>query len=118
VRAAAESFQRIGYPMFAAQALENAAVLHAEKGDLAAARAAYLEGVDGYRDLDAQPAPNDLGDRPSQQPEAIRPAAAGLSSPVVTRTTSSPLLERAQRLDRTQGDVPRYHPEDGPVPPV
>jgi DNA-binding NarL/FixJ family response regulator len=53
VRAAAESFQRIGYPMFAAQALENAAVLHAEKGDLAAARAAYLEAVDGYRDLDA-----------------------------------------------------------------
>ena len=53
VRAAAEVFGSIGYPLFSAQALENAAVLYAEKGDSKAARTAYLEAIDIYRDLGA-----------------------------------------------------------------
>ena len=53
VGAAAELFQSIGYPLFSAQALENAAVLHAEKGDSKAARTAYLQAIDIYTDLGA-----------------------------------------------------------------
>ena len=53
VRAAAELLRSIGYPLFSAQALENAAVLHAEKGDTTAARAAYLQAIGIYRDLGA-----------------------------------------------------------------
>jgi len=53
VRAAAELLQSIGHPLPSAQALENAAVLHAEKGDTTAARAAYLQAIGIYRDLGA-----------------------------------------------------------------
>jgi DNA-binding CsgD family transcriptional regulator len=53
VRAAAEALRRIGYPLFSAQALENAAVLQAEQGDTHAARITYLEAIDIYSDLDA-----------------------------------------------------------------
>jgi DNA-binding CsgD family transcriptional regulator len=53
VRAAAELFHSFGYPLFSAQALENAAVLHAEKGEATAARTAYLQAVDVYSDLGA-----------------------------------------------------------------
>ncbi len=53
VRAAAELIQSFGFPLFSAQALENAAVLYAEKGDTTAARAAYLRAVGIYRGLGA-----------------------------------------------------------------
>src|SRR5262249_37837190 len=53
VAAAAELLQSIGYPLYSAQALENAAVLHAEKGDTAAARSAYLKAIGIYRGLGA-----------------------------------------------------------------
>jgi DNA-binding CsgD family transcriptional regulator/tetratricopeptide (TPR) repeat protein len=48
VGAAAEMLQSAGYPLFSAQALENAAVLYAEKGDTSAARAAYIQAVSLY----------------------------------------------------------------------
>jgi len=51
--AAAGQLQAIGYPVFGAQALENAAVLYAERGDAAAARTAYLQAVDVYSDVGA-----------------------------------------------------------------
>jgi DNA-binding CsgD family transcriptional regulator len=51
--AAADTFHRIGYPLFQAQALEDAAVLQAEHGDLQDAQAAYLAAVNTYSDLDA-----------------------------------------------------------------
>jgi DNA-binding CsgD family transcriptional regulator len=54
VGAAGEIFQSIGYPLFAAQALENAAVLHAEKGDLDPARAAHRQAIAIYTDLRAE----------------------------------------------------------------
>jgi DNA-binding CsgD family transcriptional regulator len=54
VRAAAELFQSIGLPLFSAQAFENAAVLHAEKGDLDPARIAHRQAVDIYGDLRAE----------------------------------------------------------------
>jgi DNA-binding CsgD family transcriptional regulator len=53
VRAAADLIQSVGYPLFSAQALENAAVLYAEKGDAKAARTAYLRAVGIYSDLGA-----------------------------------------------------------------
>jgi tetratricopeptide (TPR) repeat protein len=53
VAAAAELLQAIGHQMFTAQALENAAVLHAENGDTKAARTAYLQAVGIYSDLGA-----------------------------------------------------------------
>jgi DNA-binding CsgD family transcriptional regulator len=53
VQATASLFQAIGFPLFRAQALENAAVLHAERGDTAAARSAYFEAIDIYSELGA-----------------------------------------------------------------
>ncbi len=53
IREAADTFHRIGYPLFQAQALENAAVLYAEQGDPAAARTNYLAAIDIYSGLDA-----------------------------------------------------------------
>jgi len=53
VRAAADTFHRLRRPLFQAQALENAAVLHAEHGDTSAARTAHLAAIDIYTDLDA-----------------------------------------------------------------
>jgi DNA-binding CsgD family transcriptional regulator len=53
VAAAAELLQEIGYPLFNAQAMENMAVLHAEKGEHAAARAAYRQAVGIYSSLGA-----------------------------------------------------------------
>jgi DNA-binding CsgD family transcriptional regulator len=53
VCAAAALFQSFGYPLFNAQALENAAVLHAGKGNVQAARAAYLQAIGIYTDLGA-----------------------------------------------------------------
>jgi DNA-binding CsgD family transcriptional regulator len=53
VHAAAEQLQSFGYPLMSAQALENAAVLHAEKGEVTAARSAYLQAIGIYRDLGA-----------------------------------------------------------------
>ncbi|WP_107074281.1 LuxR family transcriptional regulator [Micromonospora sp. MH33] len=53
ILAAADTFHRIGYPLFGAQALENAAVLYAERGDQLAARATYARAVEVYTSLDA-----------------------------------------------------------------
>ena len=53
VQAAAGQFTSIGYPLLSGQALENAAVLHAEKGDDTAARTAYLAAIDIYSALGA-----------------------------------------------------------------
>ncbi len=53
IREAADTFHRIGYPLFQAQALESAAVLYAEQGDPAAARTNYLAAIDIYTSLDA-----------------------------------------------------------------
>jgi DNA-binding CsgD family transcriptional regulator len=53
VLSAADLLQSIGYPLFSAQALENAAVLHAERGDTRAARAAYKQAISIYTDLGA-----------------------------------------------------------------
>jgi DNA-binding CsgD family transcriptional regulator len=53
VRAAAGQLQSVGYPFIGAQALENAAVLYAEQGDVSAARSAYLQAVGVYRELGA-----------------------------------------------------------------
>jgi DNA-binding CsgD family transcriptional regulator len=53
VAAAAELQQAIGYPLLSAQALENAAVLHAEQGDTKAARSAYLQAVGIYNGIGA-----------------------------------------------------------------
>jgi DNA-binding CsgD family transcriptional regulator len=53
VRTAAGLYQSYGYPLFAAQALENAAVLHAEKGDAEAARTAHRQAIGIYSDLGA-----------------------------------------------------------------
>lgn len=53
VQAAAGLFQSIGYPLYSAQALENAAVLHAEQGNVQTARSAYLQAIDIYSDLGA-----------------------------------------------------------------
>jgi DNA-binding NarL/FixJ family response regulator len=50
---AADMFDRGGHPLVRAQALENAAILHAELGDRARARTAYADAVDIYLDLDA-----------------------------------------------------------------
>lgn len=46
-------YEEQAFPMFAAQARENAAVLYAEQGDLAAARAVYGEAVKTYAQLGA-----------------------------------------------------------------
>jgi DNA-binding CsgD family transcriptional regulator/tetratricopeptide (TPR) repeat protein len=53
LHAAAATFATIGHPLFQAQALEDAAVAHAERGDTPAARDAYLSAVDIYTSLDA-----------------------------------------------------------------
>jgi DNA-binding CsgD family transcriptional regulator len=53
VESAADSFHRIGYPLFQAQALENAAVVHAEKGESDAAHTAHVEAVRIYDGLAA-----------------------------------------------------------------
>jgi DNA-binding CsgD family transcriptional regulator len=53
VQAAAGLFESTGYPLFHAQALENAAVLYAERGELAAARPPYLRSIDIYQGLGA-----------------------------------------------------------------
>ena len=49
----ADAFAEVGYPFFGAQALENAAVVHAERGDASAARTAYGRAVDTYTELGA-----------------------------------------------------------------
>lgn len=54
VRAAADAFAAHGNQLLAATALENAAVLLAERGDLAGSRAVFAEAVDGYTALDAR----------------------------------------------------------------
>jgi DNA-binding CsgD family transcriptional regulator len=54
VRAAAELFHSIGYALFSGQAFENAAVLHAEKGDIDPARLAHRQAVEIYGDLRAE----------------------------------------------------------------
>jgi DNA-binding CsgD family transcriptional regulator len=53
VRTAAEMFQSFEYPLFSAQALENAAVLYAEQGDDMEARAAHRQAVGIYSGLGA-----------------------------------------------------------------
>jgi DNA-binding CsgD family transcriptional regulator len=54
VLGAAKIFQSIGFPLFTAQAFENAAVLHAEQGDLKQARIAHRQAIDIYSDLRAE----------------------------------------------------------------
>jgi DNA-binding CsgD family transcriptional regulator len=53
ILAAAGLFQSIGYPLFTAQAFENAAVLCAEQRDAGAARTAYQRAIGIYHDLGA-----------------------------------------------------------------
>jgi DNA-binding CsgD family transcriptional regulator len=53
LHSSAELFEQTGYPLFRAQALENAAVVHAQLGELMAARSAYYEAIDIYHDLEA-----------------------------------------------------------------
>jgi DNA-binding CsgD family transcriptional regulator len=53
VGAAAELLESAGYPFFTAQALENAAALHAEQGDTTTARTAHRKAVAIYSDLGA-----------------------------------------------------------------
>ena len=53
LHAAADVFAEVGYPFFGAQALENAAVVHAERGEASAARAAYGQAMDTYTELGA-----------------------------------------------------------------
>jgi DNA-binding CsgD family transcriptional regulator len=53
VSAAADALDRIGYPLFRGHALEDAAVLLAQRGDLVAARAAIAQAWQIYADLDA-----------------------------------------------------------------
>lgn len=53
VSAAAGQFQSVGYPLPSGHALEDAAVLHAEQGDAAAARLAYLQAIGIYNGLGA-----------------------------------------------------------------
>jgi DNA-binding CsgD family transcriptional regulator len=53
VQGTAGLFQSSGYPLLRGQALENAAVLHAEQGNIQAARTAYLQAIDVYGDLGA-----------------------------------------------------------------
>jgi DNA-binding CsgD family transcriptional regulator len=50
---AADALDRVGYPLFRGHALENAAVLLAQRGDPAAARAAFTQAWQIYTDLDA-----------------------------------------------------------------
>lgn len=50
---AAEQYETKVLPLFAAQARENAAVLYAERGDLAAARTVYAEAAKTYAQLGA-----------------------------------------------------------------
>ena len=51
--AAADAFAEVGYPLFGAQALENAAVVHAERGEASAARAACSRAARTYIELGA-----------------------------------------------------------------
>jgi DNA-binding NarL/FixJ family response regulator len=51
--AAAEIYRSVGIPLFRAIALEDAAVLHAERSELDRARTAYLNAIDIYRHLGA-----------------------------------------------------------------
>lgn len=53
VRSAADAYRDIGYPLYRAQALENAAVLHAERGEAQPARTAYAEAMPIYAGLNA-----------------------------------------------------------------
>jgi DNA-binding CsgD family transcriptional regulator len=53
VLAAAGIYETAGGPLFRAMALEDAAVLYAERGELDSARAIHLEAFTVYRDLDA-----------------------------------------------------------------
>jgi DNA-binding CsgD family transcriptional regulator len=53
ILATADTFHRIGYPLFGAQELENAVVLYAERGDQSAARAAFARAIEVYTPLDA-----------------------------------------------------------------
>lgn len=53
ILSAADAFERISYALFRGHALENAAVLLAQRGDPAAARAAFTQAWQIYSDLDA-----------------------------------------------------------------
>ncbi len=53
VQSAANRYRAGGYPLYQAQALENAAVLYAQGGHTAAARAAQSEAIGLYTTLDA-----------------------------------------------------------------
>jgi DNA-binding CsgD family transcriptional regulator/transcriptional regulator with XRE-family HTH domain len=50
---AADTYHNGGFPLYRAHALENQAVLLAERGDTPAARTAYREAIDTYTSLDA-----------------------------------------------------------------
>ena len=53
VLSAADAFDRVGYPLLRAVALENAAALLARRGEVVAARAAYTDARQIYTNLDA-----------------------------------------------------------------
>jgi DNA-binding CsgD family transcriptional regulator/tetratricopeptide (TPR) repeat protein len=50
---AADTFHEIRYPLYQARALEDAAVIHAEHGNLRSARGSYQQAADIYVTLDA-----------------------------------------------------------------
>ena len=53
LHAAADIFAKVDYPLFGAQALENAAVVHAERGEASAAKEAYGRAAHTYTELGA-----------------------------------------------------------------
>ena len=53
LHAAAATFAEVRHPLFCAQALENAAVMHAQQGEASAGRAAYGRAVATYTELGA-----------------------------------------------------------------
>ena len=53
LHAAADIFAQVNHPFFGAQALENAAVVHAERGEASAAKEAYGRAAHTYTDLGA-----------------------------------------------------------------
>src|SRR5260370_1286198 len=70
VLAAADYYQSVGQPLEHAQALEDAAVLLAGRGDTQAARAAFGEAISGYEALGAEWDIRRAGAR--LQPHALR----------------------------------------------
>ena len=116
LHAAADAFAEVRYPLFGAQALENAAVLHAERGEASAARAAYSRAVGTYTELgaawnlmraDARLRPLGIRrgvrgarKRPATGWEALTPAESKIAE-LVAAGQSNPDIAAALYLSRT-----------------